>query len=175
MSSSYGPNRWPPAPAFIANLASQDVFANPLAPLTVIGSGGGSSNVAPTIPPSLPSTVSAPSPSSITYNFNISSVNGVPLADSYSQVASTINGPYELIFSTSPVNNFVQVDLGGLTANTPYYFQTVASNVAGAVSSAVVTISTISGGANVGPNVAPSIPIFGQAQSNSLFVTFNVS
>ena len=110
MSSSYGPNRWPPAPAFIANLASQDVYANPLAPLTVIGSGGGGgSNVAPTIPPSLPSTVSAPGPSSITYNFNISSVNGVPLASSFSQYASTINGPWTKPANTSPINNFIQI------------------------------------------------------------------
>lgn len=176
MSSSYGPNRWPPAPAFTANLASQDVYANPLSPLTVIGSGGGPSNVAPTIAPSIPSTVTAPTASSITYNYNISSVNGTPLADYSSQYADAPTGPWFIPTTVSSVNNFVEVTLGGLTANTNYYFQTVASNVAGAVSSAVVLFSTISGG-GVAPSPAPDVPTFvnGTATSNGFSINFAVA
>ena len=177
MSSSYGPNRWPAAPAFTAKLASQDVYANPLTPLSVIGSGGGGpSNVAPTIPPSVPSTIMNPGSNTIAYNYNISSVNGTPLASYSSQFASTSTGPWTEAYSGEPVNNFVEATITGLAPETNYYFQTLAQNVVGAVSSAVVLFSTISSSPGpVGPNVAPSIPAYFAVSSNAIAVTFNVS
>jgi len=155
MSSSYG-SRWPPTPAFIARLMSQDVYANPTDALTIIGGGGGGgSNSPPNFAPSVPSTVSAPAPSSIAVNFNVSSVGGVPRPTTWAQYSASSNGPEWVVLTSGPSsNNYIRAVADDLGYNNSYYFQSVASNSSGILSSAVVLFSTVA----TAPSPAPGVP-----------------
>ena len=171
MSSSYG-SRWPPAPAFTANMMSQDVYVNPTDPLSIIGSGGGGgSNAPPNFAPSVPSTVSLPGPSSITVIMNISSVGGVPRPTDWIQYSASETGPDWVILTNGPSsNNYITATANDLGYNTQYYFQSVASNSSGVLSSAVVLFSTVA----TAPSPAPGVPTTNAVSptSNTLSVSF---
>ena len=174
--SSYGRNKWPPAPAFIAKLASQDVYANPLDPLSVIGSGGGGSNVPPSGPPGVPEvyTPDPPTTSQINIQWSTLNVTGTPTPTQIFQWATAPTGPYAVSLNPNhePAPGYLDNYIAGLTPNTPYYFQTIARNSSGAVSSAVVALSTIAG---VPPSGPPTVPVLDTATDVSISVLFNVA
>jgi hypothetical protein len=86
MSSSYGRNKWPAAPAFIANLASQDVYANPLSPLSVIGGGAPPPTpVAPSGPPGVHEVYTPGAPG--TYYYSIWAYDTAALVSTSTELA----------------------------------------------------------------------------------------
>ena len=180
--SSYGRNKWPPAPAFIAQLASQDVYANPLDPLSVIGSGGGGSNVPPSGPPGVPEVYPPDPPTDTQINVQWSTLNvtGTPTPIQVFQWATAPTGPYAVSLNPNhePAPGYLDNYIAGLTPNTPYYFQTVAKNSAGAVSSAVAVISTVAGPVPVAPS-APPVPqqnaLPGESTISVTYFTGNVT
>jgi hypothetical protein len=168
MSSSYG-SRWPGAPNFKAVLMSQDVYANPVTPLTVIGGGGGGGGG--TLPGNVPAPKSGVITSnSITITFDVAGVTGTQPISYSAGYSATSGGPYQFITLSPPVGTLYTGTASGLDPSTPYYFIVQATNVAGQVNSAEVPITTSAGGAP--PSFAPTVPQPFPSNLGSLISTF---
>lgn len=169
MSSSYG-SRWPGAPNFTTVLMSQDVFANPGTPLTVIGGGGGGGGTPPSsAPPPVAGTVTS---TQIEITFDIAGVTGTEPITWEGLYSSSPGGFLNPIFITGLGTVYTGV-VNGLTSNTPYYFVSRGINTAGQTTSTEVQINTAA--VTPSPNVAPSIPVASDISPSSMTVTFNTS
>jgi len=148
MSSSYG-SKWPGKPNFTAGLMSQDVYANPVTPLTVIGGGGGGGGG--TLPANVPvTTPGAITSTSIEISFDVAGVTGSQPITYDAAYSATSGGPYQAISLSPPVGTVYTGSQGGLTPNTTYYFVVVALNAVGQTTSTEIPITTSAGGAPPG-------------------------
>ena len=167
----------PPA-AFKTQVASQDLYANPQSLISAL-SGGGGGGTAPSGPPGVASTLNAPTSSEIDIIWSTLTVTGKPTPTQFAQYSERPNEGFMTLATISPINpGYLEANASGLAANTPYYFQTVASNTSGIVSSATSVFSTISSGPTpVAPSAAPTVPAFvpGSATQTSVSVTFDVA
>ena len=137
MSSSYG-STWPGRPAFTAVLMSQDVYANPVTPLTVIGSGGGG-GTAPS-PAPVPAVDGVPTSTSITVSFDTAGISGTaPIT--YTLEYNT-GGGLKVPVALTNIGTVYTGTASGLTPNTVYDFVATATNLVGEISSTPVPIST---------------------------------
>lgn len=132
----------------------------------------------PNFPPTVPFTVQNPPPeTSITILMNVAGVSGDP-APTYSFLYGTTTTPTTSVPAIQVFDDgslYVAV-ITGLTASTAYYFQSVATNSAGSVSSDVSSAITTGAGSGTAPNQAPTVPaVSGTPSSNSITVTFDVA
>ena len=166
-----------PAATFANPLASQDVYTNAQTLISALGQGGVSSNVPPSGPPGVPEVNPAVAPTADTINIQWSTLNvtGVPTPNLYAQYSASTLGPYQNVTLSPPYpDGYVVGVASGLTAATPYYFQSVASNSSGVVSSMLGVISTVVAG--VPPSGAPTVPaVVGDITISSIYVNFDIT
>jgi hypothetical protein len=131
---------------------SQDVYANPAAPLSVIGGGGGGGGTVPGNLPE-PAVVGSPTSTSITMSFDVAGVTGTePIA--YVLDYST-GGGLKVPVALSAVGTVYTGTASGLTPSTVYDFTLTATNAAGETSATPVPVSTAGGAPTPVGNLPP--------------------
>jgi hypothetical protein len=122
---------------------SQDVYANPATPLTVIGGGGGGGGTAPgNVPAPVAGTITS---TSIEISFDVAGVTGTQPISYNAGYATSPGGILQLLI-LSFVGTVYSSTASGLTPNTPYFFKVTATNTAGQGESPEQEIATAAGG-----------------------------
>jgi hypothetical protein len=134
--------------------------------------------VPPNLPPGVPFTVQgSPPANSITILTNAAGVTGDP-TPIISFLYGTTTTPTTPItgFQVFPNGSLYVAVVGGLTASTAYYFQSVATNSAGSETSVVSAPITTGTGSGTPPNQPPTVPVVsGTPTSNSITVTVDAA
>jgi hypothetical protein len=130
---------------------SQDVYANPAAPLSVIGGGGGGGTVPGNLPE--PAVVGSPTSTSITMSFDVAGVTGTePIT--YVLDYST-GGGAKVPVTLTIVGTVYTGTASGLTPSTSYQFTLTATNAVGETSATPVSVSTAGGAPTPVGNLPP--------------------
>jgi len=130
-------------------------------------------NKAPTNPAFVTGSAST---NALSVTFDVAGITGNP-PPTYSTLYGTTTSPTTPANAVLSTGTIYRTDLTGLTANTNYYFESVAGNASGVLTSGLSAAFSTLAPPPVGPNVAPTIPAFvpGSANLNVLSVTFDVA
>lgn len=129
----------------------------------------------PSQAPGVPYFVAGKTETSITINFNAEGVTGNP-PPSFYVLYGTTTSPETLFPAFVTTGTVYGANVTGLTANTTYYFKSVAKNSQGEEISAVSVGVTTDGPGGTPPSGPPTVPVVsGTPTEDSITVTFDAA
>jgi len=129
--------------------------------------------IPPSSAPTVPVVYGSPTSSAISVTFNVAGISGTaPIK--YNVLYGITNAPTIQFAAVLQSGTTYIANVTGLTASTPYYFKSEASNPDGvAISSVSTSISTAAASSGPSPPAAPAVS--GTPTTNSIAVTFDTA